>query len=163
MHHEILVKLRQLDDGLQHVLLRAATGGVLEGGCVGKHAKQLHAGEMDVDRPSRDGQLRVGARHVGDYRARANRDVGLGEPGILLGDRRAQLALAPAGQLLLHREHVHVRVQRIDGVERPLPDLRFERWRCEETLLSRPLPRDVELRLQRCECRVALERFVNRA
>ena len=78
------------------------------------------------------------------------------------GHGGAQLALAATGKVLADHEHVHVRVRRIDGVDRPLPDGPFEHRRREGPLLRRALARDLHLRLQRGEIEILGECFVER-
>jgi len=110
----------------------------------------------------RDGEIRIGPGDVLDDLTSADSNLGRRELEVFLRDRRAQVAFAAAWQLLPNREHVHVRVQRIERVQRPLPDLRLETGGHQEPFLSRAVACRFELAAQGDQHRVPRERVVNR-
>ena len=142
---DVVVQLRELDDRLEHVLLRNAAGRVLRLRDVGDLAQELDAREMNVNRLTRDEQGCVRLFDLVDDLASANRDVRLREHNVPFRHGHSQETLAAAGQLLAEHEHVHVRVGRVERVDGPLPDRCLRRGRVEAVLLIRPLSCDGNL------------------
>jgi hypothetical protein len=153
---------RELDDGLQDVLLRHAAGGVLGLGHVSELSQQIDVRPGQLDGLAGQEQLRVSPLDLVHHGARAHGDVGVGDLGVLLEDGLAKVAFAAPGELLGQHEHVHVRVGRVQRVDGPLPDLRLEHRRRQEASLRGPRPRRVVVASQCDQCGIALERLVER-
>ncbi len=148
------MKLRELHHALEHVLLRNTAGGVLRLRYVRQLPENVGAGQMDLDGFSRDEQLGIRLFDQGHHLALAHRDVGLSQVHVLFRQRRAAFALAARRKFLRRHRHVEIGFPRVQAVDRPLPDLRFEHGRRQRPLLSRAQTQHVKLATQRGDIQV---------
>lgn len=128
---------------------------------VGDLAQQLDAVEVDPSRLARDEQRGVGLLDRVDDVSRTDADVVVRERDVLFGHRGPELTFAAPGQILRNHEHVHGRVRRVDGVERPLPDLSLGHGGVEGARLGRTLADGASLLTEHDQFRIPLERFPN--
>ena len=156
------LEARQLDERRHCVVLLPVPGCVAEGGGFCEIAKHRHLALEDHQRLARQRQRRKRLPYLVKNGVRLDGDLPARDVGVAAADQLARGPLAASRQHLFHREHVHLGADRIERRDRPRPDLRLERRRCQVPLHLGHGKRGVVFAPEGDEIRVSLERFVQR-
>jgi len=100
---QVVMDARQLQNRFQDILLRDPAGAVFRLRDIGELPQEIDAREMNVDRSTRDEEVRIRLLHLVDDRSRANGDVDVCEHRVLVGDRGPQRAFPAPRKLLAHQ------------------------------------------------------------